>query len=119
MHIKRKQLYVLTLSFFALVSLVYINAKDRLKTLLHDESTLRERALLQLNWSSNCVPSDHIFFLKTHKCASSTVQNILMRRGFEKGLNFVLPEKGNYMGHPYFLDETKHIGKGLLAENEE
>nr|CAD7265355.1 unnamed protein product [Timema shepardi] len=42
----------------------------------------------------------NIFFLKTHKCASSTVQNILMRMGSKHGLTFVLPSTGNYLGNP-------------------
>lgn len=42
----------------------------------------------------------NIFFLKAHKCASSTVQNILMRFGLERGLNFVLPKTFNYIGNP-------------------
>ncbi|KAF6198883.1 hypothetical protein GE061_006906 [Apolygus lucorum] len=41
-----------------------------------------------------------IFFLKTHKCASSTIQNILMRFGYRRHLDFVLPLKDNYLGHP-------------------
>lgn len=36
-------------------------------------------------------------FLKTHKCASSSVQNILLRWGVKHGLNFVLPAEGNYL----------------------
>lgn len=39
-------------------------------------------------------------FLKTHKCASSTVQNIFMRYGDMRNLTFVLPVDGNYLGHP-------------------
>ncbi|XP_037094319.1 galactosylceramide sulfotransferase-like isoform X2 [Pollicipes pollicipes] len=50
--------------------------------------------------SDNCVPRDSIFFLKTHKCASSTVQNILMRYGEKHSLNFVLGSTGNYVGSP-------------------
>jgi len=36
-------------------------------------------------------------FLKTHKCASSTIQNILMRWGLSHGWNFVLPSDGGYL----------------------
>uniref|UniRef100_T1HAU9 Galactose-3-o-sulfotransferase n=2 Tax=Rhodnius prolixus TaxID=13249 RepID=T1HAU9_RHOPR len=43
---------------------------------------------------------DSILFLKAHKCASTTVQNILMRFGYSKGLDFVLPSSGNYIGNP-------------------
>ena len=36
-------------------------------------------------------------FLKTHKCASSSVQNILIRWGLTRDSNFVLPHTGNYL----------------------
>ena len=45
-----------------------------------------------------CAKRTKIAFLKTHKCASSSVQNILMRFGLENELNFVLPSAGNYLG---------------------
>ena len=45
-----------------------------------------------------CSKRIKIAFLKTHKCASSSVQNMLMRFGLENELNFVLPSAGNYLG---------------------
>ena len=50
-----------------------------------------------------CVKKTKIAFLKTHKCASSSVQNMLMRFGLKNDLNFVLPSAGNYLGRyvPY------------------
>lgn len=42
----------------------------------------------------------NIFFLKAHKCASSTVQNLLLRFGQQRGLSFVLPMSNNYIGNP-------------------
>ena len=45
-----------------------------------------------------CSKKTKIAFLKTHKCASSSVQNMLMRFGLENELNFVLPSVGNYLG---------------------
>ena len=45
-----------------------------------------------------CAKQTKIAFLKTHKCASSSVQNMLMRFGLEHELNFVLPSAGNYLG---------------------
>ncbi|XP_055344897.1 galactose-3-O-sulfotransferase 2-like [Paramacrobiotus metropolitanus] len=47
-----------------------------------------------------CPAQRNIMFLKTHKCASSTVQNLLMRYGDAHNLTFVLPPDGNYLGHP-------------------
>jgi len=42
--------------------------------------------------------------MKTHKCASTTVQNILMRYGLEQDLNFVLPLTGHYLGKTKSFD---------------
>ncbi|XP_064471375.1 galactosylceramide sulfotransferase-like isoform X2 [Ornithodoros turicata] len=47
-----------------------------------------------------CRPATDVFLLKTHKCASSTLQNILMRFGDRRNLSFALPAHGNYFGHP-------------------
>ena len=52
------------------------------------------------------APVEKVGFLKTHKTAGSTVQNILLRWGLTAGLNFVLPPSGNHLGppdHPYQL----------------
>lgn len=54
-------------------------------------------------WTSNSTgktTKSTIFFLKSHKCASSTVQNILMRFGITHNLDFVLPDVANYVGNP-------------------
>lgn len=48
----------------------------------------------------------HIFFLKTHKCASSTVQNILMRFGHMENLDFLLPTMHNYIGNPIHFNTS-------------
>ena len=45
----------------------------------------------------NCMKKQKVGFLKTHKCASSSLQNILMRYGLNNNLNFVLPSAGNYI----------------------
>lgn len=49
-------------------------------------------------------------FLKTHKCASSTVQNILLRYGYYRNLDFVIPTKSNYLGHP------EHFTKSMIPD---
>lgn len=54
-------------------------------------------------------PKKNIVFLKVHKCASSTVQNILIRYGLQHNLNFALPWKHNYIGHPEPFDVTQVI----------
>ena len=42
-----------------------------------------------------------IAFLKTHKCSSTTIQNILFRYAYKHKLNVVLPKKGNLIGYPH------------------
>ncbi|XP_062989300.1 galactose-3-O-sulfotransferase 2-like [Elgaria multicarinata webbii] len=41
-----------------------------------------------------CKPKTHVFFLKVHKSASSTVMNILFRFGETHNLTFALPTNG-------------------------
>ncbi|XP_018117844.2 galactose-3-O-sulfotransferase 2 isoform X2 [Xenopus laevis] len=45
--------------------------------------------------SSSCRAHTNIFFLKTHKTASSTIMNILFRYGEFHNLTFALPSKTN------------------------
>ncbi|KAM9312121.1 galactose-3-O-sulfotransferase 4-like [Gastrophryne carolinensis] len=42
-------------------------------------------------YSPTCQPKRHVVFLKTHKTASTTVQNILIRYGVKNNLTFALP----------------------------
>ena len=51
-----------------------------------------------LPWST-CAPRRKIAFAKTHKTASSTVQNILLRYGLANGVEFLLPAARNYLGN--------------------
>ncbi len=47
---------------------------------------------------SLCTPKYNIVFLKTHKCASSSLQNIFIRNGFKNNKIFVLPAIANFLG---------------------
>lgn len=47
-----------------------------------------------------CPKREHIMFLKTHKCASSSIQNLFLRFGDSRDLFFALPKTDNYLGHP-------------------
>ncbi|XP_037793108.1 galactosylceramide sulfotransferase-like [Penaeus monodon] len=62
---------------------------------------------------AQCRPQHHVMFLKTHKCASSTVQNIFLRYGYTNNLTFALPGAGNYLGNPG-LFKAGLIPKSLL-----
>lgn len=63
-----------------------------------------------------CSPVTHLLFLKTHKCASTTVQNILFRFGYSRNLTFALPSSGNYLGNPT-LFQAKNMPKKLLPSD--
>ena len=71
------------------------------------------------NITTNCSPRQKIGFLKTHKCASSSIQNILLRFVMKHDLNVVHPKKNNYLGHfhptRYFLNQ-EHFKKEFIAD---
>ncbi|KAI5624445.1 galactosylceramide sulfotransferase, partial [Silurus asotus] len=48
----------------------------------------------------HCVPKVNLMFLKTHKSASSTILNILLRYGEKNGLKFALPSGRNDFSYP-------------------
>ena len=45
--------------------------------------------------NSTCKPLNKFGFLKTHKCGSTTVQNILLRYVVNRGLNVIVPKQGD------------------------
>ena len=59
-----------------------------------------------------CRPKNRVAMLKTHKCASSSLQNILMRYGWTRKLNFVLPRDGNYLGR------VSHYSRTMVADTD-
>eukprot|EP00092_Neocalanus_flemingeri_P013696 GFUD01014772.1.p1 GENE.GFUD01014772.1~~GFUD01014772.1.p1 ORF type:complete len:468 (+),score=86.57 GFUD01014772.1:70-1473(+) len=83
-------------------------APKNLEMDLHEEKT---RKLLtegdqhsdnpkQLGLRSCSDPVSKVGFMKTHKTASSTVQNILLRYGLNSDWNFVMLSSGSHLGPP-------------------
>jgi len=67
--------------------------------LWNTRETEREAESIYYNHTyKTCAKKTKVGFLKAHKCASSTVQNILLRFAYNNGLNVVLPTVGNYVG---------------------
>ena len=58
----------------------------------------------------------HIAFLKVHKAASSTVQNILFRFGWERNLTFVLPPVKNPSGYPNIISLHEPMSSKNILE---
>lgn len=65
---------------------------------------------------STCQPKSHIFFLKTHKTASSTILNILYRYGESRSLNFALPlNRHSQLFYPHFF--ASHFVEGVSSRS--
>ncbi|XP_078583797.1 galactosylceramide sulfotransferase-like [Branchiostoma floridae x Branchiostoma japonicum] len=67
---------------------------------------------------SNCRPKSNIVFLKSHKTASSTVQNILMRYGLANNLTFALPKRENFLNWPKFFHKSSVLQEHLHGNQE-
>ncbi|XP_057374784.1 galactosylceramide sulfotransferase-like [Daphnia carinata] len=56
--------------------------------------------------SKECRPTNKIAFMKTHKCASSTIENILFRHALRENLNVAMPLKGNYLSRTELFNRS-------------
>lgn len=102
LNLKRQNLKVfltLIIGVFSIFFLfVHFSTKENEKTenfLKFRPLDLKENDEIS-NQKRICEPKTKIVFLKTHKCGSSTIQNIFLRFGAERKLIFVLPHWGNY-----------------------
>lgn len=53
-----------------------------------------------LGIGTGCSEHSRVAFIKTHKCAGTTLQNVLMRYGFSRDLTFAIGPRDVYLGHP-------------------
>ena len=72
--------------------------------------------------SATCSPKLKVGFLKTHKCASSSILNILLRFSLKHDLNVVLPENDwwppNYLGKfypPRDFENQDHFKRDFIS----
>ncbi|XP_078663591.1 galactosylceramide sulfotransferase-like [Branchiostoma floridae x Branchiostoma belcheri] len=63
--------------------------------------------------TGSCRRKSDIVFLKSHKTASSTVQNILMRYGLANNLTFALPKRENFLNWPKFFHKSSVLQEHL------
>ncbi|XP_069583994.1 galactose-3-O-sulfotransferase 4-like [Ranitomeya imitator] len=80
-------------------------------------SRIRSETVL-IQESESCQPKNNIFFLKTHKTASSSIINILFRYGEFHNLTFAFPSRSAQFSYPSyfkaayvngFSEKTKNI----------
>ncbi|XP_035681431.1 galactose-3-O-sulfotransferase 2-like [Branchiostoma floridae] len=69
------------------------------------------------NTSNTCNEKTNLVFLKTHKTASSTVQNVIMRFGSTRNLTFALPIRGHIMGWPRLFRKSYVLQENLAKKN--
>ncbi|CAL4116839.1 unnamed protein product, partial [Meganyctiphanes norvegica] len=85
---------LLLLCFVSIMgALVVSNLNTQQEHQLSDE----EHTWKALPALKECLPVRHIVFLKTHKCASSTIQNILLRHALDQNLSVAVPPTGVYL----------------------
>ncbi|GFT59445.1 galactose-3-O-sulfotransferase 2 [Nephila pilipes] len=58
-----------------------------------------------------CIPRRNIVFLKTHKCASTSVQNMLMRYAHQRNLTLVIP----VLPKSHYFSLTRPFRKEMVA----
>ena len=61
-------------------------------------------------------PKQFVVFHKTHKCSSTTIQNILLRYAYKHNLTVVLPSQGNEVKLPFSssIKTTEWFRAGLI-----
>ncbi|XP_077137886.1 uncharacterized protein LOC143804026 [Ranitomeya variabilis] len=78
--------------------LMTLKSRMRSKTDLTEESDARSE-----QDKKSCQPKNNIFFLKTHKTASSSIMNILFRYGEFHNLTFAFPTHEAHYSYPSFF----------------
>ncbi|XP_042220409.1 galactose-3-O-sulfotransferase 4-like isoform X2 [Homarus americanus] len=91
---------VVGLVLATLLTLVLYTTPTTTSFILSATTNSLSASVLMDEGGPRCLPHRHVMFLKTHKCASTTVQNIFLRYGYTHNLTFALPSVGNYLGNP-------------------
>lgn len=66
----------------------------------HTSAVQEKKSSISTDVTKQCIPKVNLMFLKTHKAASSTILNILLRFGEKNGLKFALPHGRNDFSYP-------------------
>ncbi|CAH1776103.1 unnamed protein product, partial [Owenia fusiformis] len=92
---RKRQFYIFI--FLLFVSVVYLKngGLENIKEILSIVGRMRIRL-------KHKVPINNVYFMKTHKTGSSTIQGILFKYGDTHDLTFALPTKG----HQFFWPQT-------------
>ncbi|KAM4040713.1 galactose-3-O-sulfotransferase 2-like [Anomaloglossus baeobatrachus] len=69
----------------------------------NEKSLILDSTVRSKEDTKSCQPKDNIFFLKTHKTASSSIMNILFRYGEFRNLTFAFPARSSQYFYPSFF----------------
>lgn len=99
---------------------IYSETHQEIHSEIYSKSKTENFAKLE----STCTPKSNIFFLKTHKTGSSTVQNLLLRYGDKNNLTFALPRSttGHVFNYavkfaPWMVREAKVNPPNILCNH--
>ena len=85
-----------------------INSNNLKVNYFQDQLLFQPKIYSQLNKNNNnlnfCSKNTKLFFLKTHKTGSSSVQNLLFRYGNANNLSFAFPKIGHFFAYPLNMD---------------
>merc|ERR1712227_266010 len=120
-HGNIRNLWILLLLFMSCLLIIFVNLGPSselrrppikpgsyLKVSKKDDNRFGKIFMLNNNTTEkkSCSRAiDKVGFMKTHKTASSTIQNILLRYDMNSGWNFVFPMEGHHLGPPQHLTE--------------
>ena len=122
-----KRLWIRLFSIWMITFSLYFLNQSLIQSLVMDTDEVnitalaadRYKKLLNINNNSNKYSSKvtKIGFLKIHKCASSTLQNILIRFAIFNKLNVVLPQKGSqFHSIEYVSDPDARFNRSMIED---
>ncbi|KAK2708936.1 hypothetical protein QYM36_014532, partial [Artemia franciscana] len=121
---KRNCFLLVLIGIISLCVVFQWNIQDKSKNIDFLLSDVRRKlASIEFSTEPACEPKRKIGFLKMHKCASTTLQNVFFRYAHINDLNVILPlKRWNYLGSPdlfsiKLVEETPwhHLGYDIMA----
>ncbi|KAK2708615.1 hypothetical protein QYM36_014272 [Artemia franciscana] len=124
MERKRNYIILLPIGAIGLFAVIQWNTQKKIKNDIAPVDNVGRNCIpVHSSLTQTCEPRRKLGFLKMHRCAGTTLQNIFLRYALTSNLNLVLPsEKRKYVGSPELfsqelVDNTPwhHLGYDMMA----
>ncbi|XP_078681498.1 galactosylceramide sulfotransferase-like [Branchiostoma floridae x Branchiostoma belcheri] len=102
----RRRAAILCTAVFVVTLLLLLHRYRKGEVFIGGIQSMRNNLKIDRSSAMRCSAKMNIVFLKTHKTAGSTVQNILLRYGLEKNLTFALPAAGHRFYWPDYFKRS-------------